>query len=117
MAKIFFDTDELEGLESILDDISSSLSSMMEKVCEFDVPSVWYDWFSQKQFLDDSYRDSGSPNLYRGISDAKNSCSEIEKWIGNCKKNFKSFSDNLVTSIDSIEDVDLKPRESIVVSK
>lgn len=117
MGRIFFDTDELENLDAELDGIDTDLVGMMNKVRNFDVPSVWYDWFSQRKFLDDAYCDSGVSNLYREIRKAKNCCDEIEEWIKDCKTNLNAFSSDAESSFNKIEDIDLKPRGSIVVCK
>ena len=117
MGRIFFDTDELENLDVELDGIDADLSGMMNRVRNFDVPSVWYDWFSQRKFLDDAYCDSGVSNLYRGIRTSKNHCDDIEEWLKECRKNLKNFSEEAERSFSKIEDIDLKPRSSIVICK
>ena len=115
MGRIFFDTDELQNLDTELDSIDGSLSGMMTKVRNFDVPSVWYDWFSQRKFLDDAYCDSGVSNLYREIRKGKNCCDEVEEWVRDCRINLSTFSSEAESSFKKIEDIDLKPRGSIVV--
>jgi len=117
MGKIYFDTEELEVLSSELDTISSNLNDIMDQIKNFDVPNVWFDWFSQRKFLDDSYADNSSSNLYRSVRNCKTQCDSVRELVNDCKDNLNLFSSEMEQSFSKIEDVDLKPRGSIVILK
>lgn len=117
MGRIFFDTEQFDTLSSNIDDIKSSLNTMKTKVEGFDVPSVWYDWFSYKNYLDDKYKDSNSSNLCGNIIDSINNCDEVLNWLSSAKTNLGTFSEDAVSSFTDIEVPEIKTRSSIVVSK
>lgn len=117
MGRIFFDTDELDKLSSEVDDIKSSFDTMKTTVENFDVPSVWYDWFYYRSYLDDNYRYISDSNLYKSVMNARDDCKGVLSWIAACKTNLTTFSDDAESSFSDIEVTELKTRASIVVAK
>ena len=109
MAKVYFDSDKLNSdFLGYLDSLKTSLKNAKSIASSFDVPSVYYDYFRYKSYLQ---------SLDSDITTIITNAESIETWVKSSIKSYQTFSDNAVESFNKIEDIEIKPRESIVIAR
>ena len=106
MAKVFYDSDDLKNnfLEKI-DSLITELNSAKNDADSFDIPSYYWDYFRYKSYL---------RGLSSDIKDIIEQCKIVNNWINSSIKAYKLFSENAISSFNSIDDLDIKERTSIV---
>ena len=107
MTKVFYDSDNLKGkFLRNLDSVIEELRSAKHDAEFFDVPSYYWDYFKYRSYL---------KGLSSDINDIIESCKRIEKWIDSCMQSYDSFYDNAIVGFNSIEELDIKERSSIII--
>lgn len=106
MTKIFYDSDDLKNRFS--EEVSSlivELESAKNAADSFDVPSYYWDYFEYKSYL---------KSLSSDIKGIIEKCEKINNWIDSSIKSYMLFSEGAIDLFNSIDNLDIKERTSIV---
>lgn len=104
MSKIYFNMDKLENdFIPALDELEKALLTAKNAASSLEVLP-----FGQSGYL---------VALPGEIGKQFSEQQKVESWIRGCIRSYNAFSEDTISSFNSIEDVEIKPRESIVVAK
>lgn len=107
MTKVFYDSDNLKNkFLRNLDSVMEELQSAKRDADSFDVPSYYWDYFKYKSYL---------KGLSSDIGDIIDLCKNVERWIDSSMKSYNLISENAIDVFNSIEEMDIKERSSIVI--